>query len=63
MGKPVMALAESAEDTLRAYSWPGNVRELQNCIERAVILSDGDRLHAHHLHLSNAPAGTGGVQF
>ena len=56
MGKPVMALAESAEDALHAYSWPGNVRELQNCIERAVILSDGDRLHAHHLHLPGGPA-------
>jgi len=56
MGKPVMALAESAADALRAYSWPGNVRELQNCIERAVILSDGDRLHAHHLHLPGGPA-------
>ena len=47
MDKPMMTLAESAEDALRAYAWPGNVRELQNCIERAVILSDGDRLHAH----------------
>jgi DNA-binding NtrC family response regulator len=27
------------------------VRELQNCIERAVILSEGDTIHARHLHL------------
>ena len=26
------------------YDWPGNVRELENVIERAVILSEGDRL-------------------
>jgi transcriptional regulator with GAF, ATPase, and Fis domain len=31
--------------TLQAYDWPGNVRELQNVIERAVIVSSGDRLH------------------
>ena len=29
---------------LEAYDWPGNVRELQNAIERALILSDEDRL-------------------
>ena len=29
--------------------WPGNVRELQNCIERAVILTDGDAIQPRHL--------------
>jgi Nif-specific regulatory protein len=28
-------------DTLIAYDWPGNVRELENCIERGVVLSNG----------------------
>jgi DNA-binding NtrC family response regulator len=34
------------------------VRELQNCIERAVILADGDTIHPRHLNLTfrNAPA-------
>jgi Nif-specific regulatory protein len=32
-----------------AYHWPGNVRELENCIERAVLLSDDEVLHGHHL--------------
>ena len=27
------------------------MRELQNCIERAVILADGDTIHAQHLNL------------
>jgi DNA-binding NtrC family response regulator len=29
---------------LQAHDWPGNVRELENCIERAVVLSEGQRL-------------------
>ena len=29
---------------LEAYDWPGNVRELQNVVERALLLSSGDRL-------------------
>ena len=27
--------------------------ELQNCIERAVILTDGDAIHARHLNLTS----------
>ena len=34
---------------LMAYHWPGNVRELQNVVERAVLVCDGEVLHAHHL--------------
>ena len=51
MKKPV-TLAPSAVEELQKYRWPGNVRELQNCIERAVILSEGDAIHARHLNLS-----------
>ena len=35
-----------------SYEWPGNVRELQNCIERAVILADGETIRPRHLSLS-----------
>ncbi len=31
---------------LEAHDWPGNVRELENCIERAVVLSEGKALTA-----------------
>ena len=37
---------------LQRYRWPGNVRELQNCMERAVILSESDTIHGRHLNLS-----------
>ena len=50
--KKSLTLAPSALEELGTYRWPGNVRELQNCIERAVILTEGDTIHARHLHLS-----------
>jgi DNA-binding NtrC family response regulator len=49
--KPLM-LSDAAVEELRSYSWPGNVRELQNCIERAVILTEGDTILPRHLNLS-----------
>jgi DNA-binding NtrC family response regulator len=52
LNKNPLTLAQSAEQALREYSWPGNVRELQNCIERAVILSDGGTIRAGQLSLS-----------
>lgn len=42
--RPQLRLTPDEEARLKAYHWPGNVRELQNVIERAVLLSDGDRL-------------------
>jgi DNA-binding NtrC family response regulator len=56
MNKKPLTLAPSAEQALKDYPWPGNVRELQNCIERAVILSDGDTIRASQLSLSFRPA-------
>jgi DNA-binding NtrC family response regulator len=50
--KKALTLAPSAIDDLMVYAWPGNVRELQNCIERAVILTEGDTIHSRHLNLS-----------
>jgi DNA-binding NtrC family response regulator len=50
--KKPLVLAPSALEQLQAYAWPGNVRELQNCMERAVILTEGDTIHARHLNLS-----------
>ena len=47
--KTVRRISTPAIDMLMAYHWPGNVRELENCIERAVLLSDDDVIHGHHL--------------
>src|SRR5262249_32909204 len=57
LNKKPLALSPAAEQEMRTYPWPGNVRELQNCIERAVILTEGDAIHPHHLHLSFRPSG------
>ena len=35
-------LAHDALQCLMSYSWPGNVRELENCIERGVVLAEGE---------------------
>jgi DNA-binding NtrC family response regulator len=59
LNKKPLTLSSTALDELNTYAWPGNVRELQNCIERAVILCDGDTIQPRHLNLSfRAPAVT-----
>ena len=47
--KTVRRISTPAIDMLMAYHWPGNVRELENCIERAVLMSNDDVIHGHHL--------------
>jgi two-component system response regulator AtoC len=48
-GKRVTALTPVAAEKLIAYRWPGNVRELQNCIERAIALTQQDRVGVEDL--------------
>jgi DNA-binding NtrC family response regulator len=60
LNKKALLLSPAALDELRAYAWPGNVRELQNCIERAVILCDGDTIQRRHLNLSVRGPGDSG---
>ncbi len=47
--KIVKRISSSAIDLLSSYHWPGNVRELENCIERAVLLSTDEVIHAYHM--------------
>jgi transcriptional regulator of acetoin/glycerol metabolism len=44
-----MSISPKARQWLLSYSWPGNIRELKNCIERAVIMGNGDVLRADDL--------------
>jgi DNA-binding NtrC family response regulator len=54
LGKQVEGVTSEASDALETYSWPGNVRELRNVVERAMLVVDGDLLHAAHLALPGA---------
>lgn len=40
----VTDLTPSAQSALTAHHWPGNIRELRNCIERAMIFVEGERI-------------------
>jgi DNA-binding NtrC family response regulator len=44
--KHITGISSEAMTKLGNYNWPGNVRELQNAMERAVILSSGNKLNA-----------------
>jgi Nif-specific regulatory protein len=47
--KDVRRLSTPAIDMLMQYHWPGNVRELENCVERALLLCEGNVIHSYHL--------------
>ncbi len=43
LGRDPMRLSKRQVKQLTSHPWPGNIRELRNVIERAVILSTGNR--------------------
>jgi Nif-specific regulatory protein len=49
MGKPVKRISTSVIEVFLSHQWPGNVRELENCIERAILLTEGDAIEMIHL--------------
>ena len=55
--RPLTGLDDSAKMVLESGHWSGNIRELQNCIEKAVILSEGTTLTAKDIQLEQAKAG------
>ena len=54
----VKGLSAEAIELLKRHSWSGNIRELSNCIEKAVILSEGEILSAADMEIRQArPSG------
>ena len=43
-GMRVKSLTPGAASRLMSHDWPGNVRELKAVVERAVLLSDSDKI-------------------
>src|SRR4051812_7788093 len=59
--KIIKRISTPAIDMLMSYHWPGNVRELENALERAVLVCDGQVIHAHHLPPSLQTAESSGT--
>jgi transcriptional regulator with PAS, ATPase and Fis domain len=55
--RPLKMLSESARQVMIHHPWTGNIRELQNCIERAVILTDSDVIEEEHLGIRQQELG------
>jgi DNA-binding NtrC family response regulator len=42
--KTGLQFSPDTELLIRNHDWPGNVRQLQHCMERAVLMTDGDKI-------------------
>jgi transcriptional regulator of acetoin/glycerol metabolism len=49
LGRQRPQVPAEALEAFKGYHWPGNVRELENCLERALILSNGKDIRMEHL--------------
>ena len=54
--RQLTGLDDSAKASLEGHRWSGNIRELQNCIEKAVILSEAKNLSVKDVQLD--PSGS-----
>ena len=52
--REVKSIDDEALQLLQRCQWKGNIRELQNCIEKAVILSEGEKIKPNDLQINPA---------
>lgn len=53
-GRKVPVLSDKVMEMLFNHPWKGNIRELKNVLERAMILSKGDRITRRHVVLNES---------
>ena len=54
-GRVDIKLSQGAMAAITRWAWPGNIRELKSCIERAVILAEGNLITPENLQLEQEP--------
>lgn len=54
-GKHLEPLGDEILALFRGYPWPGNIRELRNVVQRAVVMTEADRLRAADLPFHFSP--------
>ncbi len=52
--RSVENISNDALQLLKEHTWPGNIRELQNCIEKSVILSEGELLTSADIEIQQS---------
>ncbi|MBN1222019.1 MAG: sigma-54-dependent Fis family transcriptional regulator, partial [Candidatus Aminicenantes bacterium] len=55
--KNILEISPKVSKVLMNYDWPGNIRELENTIERAIVLSKGNRIDLDALMYYGISAG------
>ncbi|MCF8109344.1 MAG: sigma-54 dependent transcriptional regulator [Desulfohalobiaceae bacterium] len=44
LGRKRLGFSKEILEWMESYPWPGNIREMANCIERAIILEEGEEI-------------------